>query len=176
MSHTDWEPEMTEPRSRNGCRSERFLKTIVMPNFAAAVDAPDDERHMANAVLTIDACIGLIHRDLIEDGHHNIPSRDDNYRDQLAETTLDYHLLRDLAAAYKHGELTGKKPRLLRTTDQMSTIQNELGFLQCGDELGGNILIVETSEGKFVRATDTLFTTVGMARDLVKMLTTPEPA
>ena len=149
---------------------------VVTPNFESAVSEPDDERHMANAVLTLDACIGLIHRDLIESGHRDVPSRDDKYRDQLAETNSDYRLLRDLAAAYKHGELTGGKARLIQSTEQMSTIQNQLGLFQCGDELGGNILIVETNEGQYVRATDILFTTLRMARDLVKMLNTSFPA
>lgn len=78
-------------------RSEEFLNKVVIPNIKLTAEQPDDERHMANAVLTLDACIGLLHRDSLERDASTLKN-DSDYRNKLAEN-LHYRVLRDLAFA-----------------------------------------------------------------------------
>jgi hypothetical protein len=49
------------------------------------------------------------------------PERDDDWKEIVAEQDNMY-VLRDTAYALKHGNLTGKKPRLVRCSDQIETM------------------------------------------------------
>ncbi len=45
-----------------------FLDEVVRPNMADALDAPDSLRAIVNAVLTLDALVGVLHAHMVEIG------------------------------------------------------------------------------------------------------------
>jgi hypothetical protein len=78
-----------------------------------------NRRLAVNAILTLDALAGIIHADLHRRG---LASADDGaFRDGIAAQHLEYQILRDTAFALKHGELRGKKPRLVQRADQLAS-------------------------------------------------------
>jgi hypothetical protein len=94
-----------------------FLNWIVTPNVAAAGDDVGNMRHAVNAILALDALAGILHADLHKRG---LETADDGaFRDKLAAQYLEYRIVRDTAFALKHGELRGKRPRLVRRAEQV---------------------------------------------------------
>jgi hypothetical protein len=94
-----------------------FLSDVVTPNVDALRNDAGDLRLAANAILTLDALAGVIHADLHKRG---LATPDDGaFRDQLATQHLDYEIMRDAAFALKHGELRGKKSRLVQRANQV---------------------------------------------------------
>jgi hypothetical protein len=77
-----------------------------------------DLRQAINAIMTLDAFFGILHADLYAKGTLK-ESRDDDWKEKLAQKNDDYRLLRDAAYALKHGELKHPKPRLVRRPDQL---------------------------------------------------------
>lgn len=72
-------------------------------------------RAAVNAVLSLDALIGAISLALNED--------DANVRTRFEMIEPDYQIARDLAFALKHGELTGRKARLVTKANQISVAE-----------------------------------------------------
>jgi hypothetical protein len=55
------------------------------------------------------------------------PSKDDSdFRDLLSSECPEFRAVRDAAFALKHGELTGKKPRLVERADQVASYSGAL--------------------------------------------------
>lgn len=139
----------------------QFLDEVVQPNMQAALEEPSHLRLAVNAVLTIDSLAGVIFAAMRETGHDRVAGlkTDDAFRDQLAGECHEFRVLRDLAAAYKHGELTNpkpKQPRLLRDPGDVSEVPNTLGVFQCGDRLGSSVLIIELDGGAYLRASNAI--------------------
>lgn len=155
---------------------DSFLTEIVGPNMEAAFNRGDDMRAIVNAVLTLDALVGLIHAHAETAGRSEIAAceDDDGYRELLAEISPSYRILRDTAACLKHGEL--KRPRrrlvrLLRQPGAMETEVNTLGFFECGDEIGGNVILIRydhNGEPGFVRADRVTTDTYRMLKQIME--------
>jgi hypothetical protein len=129
-------------------RLRDFLTSIVQPNMQLALENPDDERHGINAILTIDALVGQLYEAMLTSNHPDVAGvkRDDEFRDKLAQRSDEYRLLRDLAAAYKHGQLRGAKPRLAHRGGQITNRKNTIGLFQVVDRLGSHVLVIELSD------------------------------
>jgi hypothetical protein len=96
-----------------------FLKDVVTPNVDAIDEHVGDVRLAVNAILSLDALVGIIHADLHERG---LETGDDAaFRDRLAAQHLDYGVVRDAAFALKHGELRHKTPRLVQRAEQITS-------------------------------------------------------
>ena len=95
-----------------------FFDDVAEKNALSAIDAPGDLRQAINAIMTLDAFFGILHAALYAKGKLN-ESRDDGWKEKLAQKNDDYRLLRDAAYALKHGELKQPKPRLVRRPDQL---------------------------------------------------------
>ena len=124
-----------------------FLAEAAHPNMVATFDRADDMRATVNAILTLDALVGIIHAHAEAAGRSEIMAckDDDHYREMLAGVSPSYRLLRDTAASLKHGEL--KRPRrglarLLRTPEAMETETNTLEFFECDDEIGSDVILI----------------------------------
>ena len=89
-----------------------FLEDVVTPNVGALCVDVGNLRFAVNAIITLDALTGIIHADLKNKGLET--GDDDAFRDRLAVQHADYRILRDAAAALKHGYLERPKPRLPR--------------------------------------------------------------
>jgi hypothetical protein len=93
-----------------------FLNAIVTPNVDALGDNVGDLRLAVNAILTLDALVGIIHSDLRRRG---LEQREDSpFRNGIAYQYLEYRILRDAAFALKHGELSGNA-RLVKRAGQV---------------------------------------------------------
>jgi hypothetical protein len=96
-----------------------FRKNVATPNADALGNNFGDMCLAVNAILALDALVGIIHADRHQRG---LESADDiAFRDKLAAKHVEYALVRDAAFALKHGELRGKKPRLVQRADQVTS-------------------------------------------------------
>ncbi|MGM4917479.1 hypothetical protein [Tardiphaga sp. 813_E8_N1_3] len=102
-------------------KSEDFLKEVVAPNILTIIHHIDDYRAAVNSILTLDAYFGIRFVELKSASHPFVAGfdRDDAYRDELSKRSGAYRVLRDAAAALKHGELEGRKARLLKSSDSV---------------------------------------------------------
>ncbi len=143
-----------------------FHDEVAQPNMQLALENPGDTRAMVNAVMTLDALAGLIHARGIAAGDRAMTKHrtDDKYRDELAGISRSFQVMRDTAASFKHGELTGTKARLVRDGGCVRSVHNQCGLFQTGDMLGGNVVVIEFDGGPgYVRAT-------GVIADSYRML------
>ena len=62
--------------------------------------------------------MGILHERLLAGGKIS-DETDEKFRNRIASQCAAYETLRDAAFALKHGELTGKKQRVVRRPDQL---------------------------------------------------------
>lgn len=140
-----------------------FFEAVVRPNIEAVEDRPADLLAVVNAVLTLDALVGILFAHLRVVGHPAAASLkgDDAFRDQIADRCPGYAAIRDTAAALKHGRLDrGKKARVIRTPDQIQTTENVLSLYEVDDEIGGHVAVLCLDGGiDGVRADDAMAAT-----------------
>ena len=154
---------------------ETFFVEVAQPNTAAAINGPDDMRAIVNAILSLDALVGMIHahgrtadrRDIAEH------ASDDGYREALAHVSPSYRVLRDAAASLKHGELTHPRrkalARLLRGPEALKSEANTIGLFQCGDEIGGDVVVIRYDPGPgYVRASNVIGDTFRMLKRIME--------
>ena len=96
-----------------------FFQEVATANVDALASEVGNLRLAVNAILSLDALVGVIHVDLVDRGQET--ADDAAFRDRLAAQHLDYGIVRDAAFALKHGELRYKKPRLVRRADQVKS-------------------------------------------------------
>lgn len=150
-----------------------FLATVAQPNMQTALERPNDIRAIVNAVLTLDALPGFIHAAGVEasDPAMMVHKADDDFRVALATISPSYRVLRDMAAALKHGDLDRKRkrPRLVRSGGGARQIENGCGLFQCGDNVGGSIVVIELDPGPgYVRASSIIADSYRMLSRIVE--------
>jgi hypothetical protein len=150
-----------------------FLATVVQPNMQTALEQPNDLRAIVNAVLTVDALPGFIHAAgvVADDPAMMAHKADDDFRAALATISPSYRVLRDMAAALKHGDLDRKRkrPRLVRSGGAARRVRNMCGLYQCGDSLGGSVVVIEFDPGPgYVRASNVIADSFRMLRRIVE--------
>lgn len=91
--------------------SQEFFDIIVIPNNGAQRSDTSSLRLAFNAIAAIDDYMGIWAHELRIAG--KISVSEERFRDDLADRSGPYRALRDMAFALKHGELTGKKARLV---------------------------------------------------------------
>ena len=141
-------------------KPREFFDRVAEPSADACIHENDDLRLAVNAILTLDAFFGILHAHLKAAGDTQACSkRYDEYRDGIAAGFREYRILRDTAFALKHGELTGKKPRLVSRSGQMggrAPVLGEMGLDE--DPLGGGVIFVDgiaagpSERGEFLAA------------------------
>jgi hypothetical protein len=170
--------ELEMKAAESGATPQAFLDEVVQPNMQMALQEPGDTRCVVNAVLTIDALVGIL---FVELKRRDAPavaefSKDYQYRDSLAAKDTSFQVLRDLAASYKHGELTqGKRPRLVKGPGRVDLVDNTVGLFQCGDRLGSSVLVILLSDKNWKRASNVIADSYRLLRDLVEEITLSGP-
>lgn len=133
----------------------QFLDAIVRPNVAEFVAAYDDPRAAFNAVASVDALAGAM---WVAEGKPGLAQRQDDthYRDHLAARDPSFRLVRDVAKAWKHGELVRlskdmKKQPEVREAQAMSTKQLGFGQGRYGEGRWGSPpqVVAETTTGEY---------------------------
>lgn len=100
-----------------------FLEAVVRPNMAEVNEDTGDIRKASNAVASIDALgariywWGVNHEPPLIDP---LDDHDNDYRKLLAPLSADFHLLCDVARAFKHIHLRKKTPRLVYSAAAVS--------------------------------------------------------
>jgi hypothetical protein len=99
-------------------RLSDYFNEVVAENASLATSFPGDLRLAINAIMTLDGFFGSLHAELLQTGKiTDLPERDDDWKEIVAQQDNMYRVLRDTAYALRHGNLTGKKPRLVRRSD-----------------------------------------------------------
>ena len=102
-------------------RLSDYFNEVVAENASLATSFPGDLRLAINAIMTLDGFFGSLHAELLQTGKiTDLPERDDDWKEIVAQQDNMYRVLRDTASELKHGNLTGKKPRLVRRSDHAS--------------------------------------------------------
>jgi hypothetical protein len=99
--------------------SRQFFDDIAEENARLAIAARQDLRLAINAIMTLDAFFGILHATLYKKSTAGVPRDDDKWKEQLAQQSDEYRLLRDAAFALKHGNLTRATPRLVSRPEQL---------------------------------------------------------
>jgi hypothetical protein len=95
-----------------------FLDIVVTRNVVHLGEVRGSYRRAVNALLTLDAFAGILFAHL--KGLNVAPTSDDlEFRDLLARESYNFKIVRDAAFALKHGELTGRRARLVRKANQI---------------------------------------------------------
>lgn len=134
-----------------------FLGRVARPNMMQALKRSGDVRAIVNAILTLDALAGVLYEHGKAEGVADIAryKTDDKYRDALAEVSHSYRVLRDAAAAIKHGGLDREraKVRLLYGPEALRLVPNGTGIFRIGDALGSEVVVIEFDPGPgYIRA------------------------
>src|SRR6476619_6144982 len=124
-----------------------FLDQVVRPNVHDALARPDDFQAISNAILTMDALVGITAWHLRDNGDPSVANLPDDvldmkYRDTLAGSSSAYKALSDASASLKHGRLTRPKtpPRVMTDRKQMTADRNTIDYMQAGiDPIGCNL-------------------------------------
>lgn len=128
-----------------------YLDQVVRPNLADAHAHYSDVRHCFNAVAAVEALAAHIFHLCLSSAAAEVAevTRDTDYRDRLARRNPDFELLRDVAKAQKHVELTQGTP-LVSGAGQVG--QRSLGWGQArwdeGRWDGPPQVVVETDAGE----------------------------
>lgn len=157
-----------------------FFEEVVTANIRDLEARPDDMRAVINAVLTIDALVGLLHAHLTALGRPEVAHlKDEQYREQLGRDCPGYAVLRDTAAALKHGKLDHRRKnrpdRLVRTPDRIQSTELVIDLFGIDDEIGGfgAILCLEPGPDA-VRVDDAIAATCLMLLPLLDTLSNPK--
>jgi hypothetical protein len=94
-----------------------FYDDVLIPNVQAQHAENDSLRHAVNAIAALDYYVGIWCHELTFAGRTGL--KEEAFRDMFAARSPDYQILRDMAFALKHGELTSKKVRMIRRPDQL---------------------------------------------------------
>jgi len=96
-----------------------YFNEVAAENASLATSYPGDLRLAINAIMTLDGFFGSLHAELLQAGKITEPERDDDWKEIVAQQDNMYRL-RDTSCELRHGNLTGKKPRLVRRSDHAS--------------------------------------------------------
>lgn len=146
----------------------QFFDAVCRPNVSALVEIHDDVRLAVNAILSLDAAVGILYVSLKEAGA-SVPSKDFVFRNEVATQVRKYDLLRDTAFSLKHGTLDGRAPRLVSRHSQMTQAGVGFGEFTFGrDPFGGTTIFIEKNDGTRERASDV---TAIVVRELDQLFT-----
>jgi hypothetical protein len=162
---------MTEETSSNAITPQKFLAEVVHPNVVDALSNPGNVRAATNAILALDALVGIAFWYLKDRDHSSVRSmkRDEKLRDVLAAESENYRTLRDAAFSLKHGRLISSN-RIVEDTAQFSTGSNMLGHFQVGDSLGGYLVYLKLSSGALVATRTIIGAAFAFLKDFVSDL------
>lgn len=139
-------------REKQAMKPRDHLDLIVRPNVNDLRTSFGDVRYAFNAVAAVDALAGHLYRWCSSSASHEVAGvRDDSaYREQLAQSNADFALVRDIAKAQKHVQLTRGSPKV-STAAQVETRSLGWGEARWGEGRWGSPpqVVVQTNAGEF---------------------------
>jgi len=112
------------------------MRDVAEPNVNEAMAKPGDLRSAVNAILSLDALVGQVHAALLVSGK-TVTRSDEAFRDEIGSKLLAYRIVKDVAAALKHGRLDRPKAqeRLVRDATALRPGPARAGTMRAGDAL-----------------------------------------
>ena len=129
----------------------QFLAEVVQRNMEDALRHPGDLRLACNAILCMDALMGITYWHLHALGdpratRYHGDNPDSKFRADLVKSRQELRALRDASYSLKHGRLT-RGNRVIDSASQVTEGANVLGYFRVGDELGGQLVYLEVKTG-----------------------------
>jgi hypothetical protein len=116
-----------------------FLSEVVQPNMEDALQNPGDLRLACNAILCMDALMGITFWYLHALGDpratkYRGPKPDSAFKGDLVASSncSELRALRDTSYSLKHGRLT-RPNRIINSASQVTEGANGLGYFQAGE-------------------------------------------
>jgi hypothetical protein len=139
---------------------KEFFRVVVDPNLQEFYANEGDLRLGVNAILTLDALVGVLHQENRRKSGVGPNDEDEKFREQVAAKSDAYRIVRDAAAAVKHGTLTRPKPQQPRVVLQVGDFP-DFGVgaetMRAGQDWPGKpVVFVVTTDGRAVHLSGVL--------------------
>ena len=143
---------------------KEFFRVIVDPNLQEFYASEGDLRLGVNSLLTLDALVGVLHQENCRKSgagpKGKVRGQDEEFRETLAGRSDAYRIVRDTAAAVKHGILTRRtlQPRLVRQVRDLADFGVGAGPMRAGEDWPGKpvLYVVLREESWAKRLSDVL--------------------
>jgi hypothetical protein len=138
---------------------KEFFRVIVDANLQEFYADEGDLRLGVNAILTLDALVGVLHQEICRKSGVGPNDKDEKFRDDLAAKSDAYQIVRDAAAAVKHGILTRPKqqPRMVLEVRDLADFGVGAGTMGKGEDWSGKpVVYVVLQDGRAVRLSQVL--------------------
>jgi hypothetical protein len=140
---------------------KEFFRVIVDPNLQEFYANEGDLRLGVNSILTLDALVGVLHQENCRKTgagpKDKVREEDEQFRDTLAASSDTYQIVRDAAAAVKHGILTRPKKRMVLEVRDLADFGVGAGTMRVGeDRLGKTVVYVVLQVGRADRLSGVL--------------------
>jgi hypothetical protein len=149
---------------------KEFFRVIVDPNLQEFYANEGDLRLGVNSILTLDALVGLIHQENCRKSGAGPSGQDERFRDQLAGGSAEYRIVRDAAAAVKHGILTRPtpQPRMVLQVRDLADFGVGAGTMRVGEDWPGKpVVFVVLQVGRADRLSQVLRQAAGYISQLL---------
>jgi hypothetical protein len=140
---------------------KEFFRVIVDPNLQEFYADEGDLRVGVNSILTLDALVGVLHQENCRKNEagpkDKVRGEDEQFRDALAAESDAYRIVRDAAAAVKHGILTRPNQRMVLEVRDLADFGVGAGTMGAGEDWSGKpVVYVVLQDGRAVRLSQVL--------------------
>jgi hypothetical protein len=149
---------------------KEFFQVIVDPNLQAFYANEGDLRLGVNAILTLDALVGVLHQENRRKSGAGPNDEDEKFRGTLALASDAYRIVRDAAAAVKHGTLTRQSnlPRIVLEVRDLADFGVGAGTMRLGEDWPGKpVVFVVLQVGRADRLSGVLRNAAGYISHLL---------
>jgi hypothetical protein len=149
---------------------KEFFRVIVGPNLHEFYANEGDLRLGVNSILTLDALVGVLHQEICRKNGAGPEERekDEKFRDKLADKSDTYRIVRDAAAAVKHGILTRPKQRVVLQVRDLADFGVGAGTMRAGEDWPGKpVVYVVLQVGRADRLSGVLRSAAGYISPLL---------
>jgi hypothetical protein len=147
---------------------KEFFRVIVGPNLQEFYADEGNLRLAVNSILTLDALVGVLHQENCRKKGAGPNREDDKFREELAAESGAYRIVRDAAAAVKHGTLIGPKQRVVLQVRDVADFGVGAGTMRFGEDWPGKpVVYVVLQVGRADRLSDVLRSAAGYISQLL---------
>jgi hypothetical protein len=153
---------------------KEFFRVVVDPNLQEFYAKEGHLRLGVNSILTLDALVGVLHQENCRKSgagpKDKVREEDDQFRETLAGKSDAYRIVRDAAAAVKHGILTRPKPqpRMVLQVRDLADFGVGAGTMRVAEDWPGKpVVYVVLQDGRAVRLSQVLRKAAGYISQLL---------
>jgi hypothetical protein len=153
---------------------KEFVRVIVGPNLEKFYADEGDLRLAVNSILTLDALVGVLHQENCRKSgagpNDKVRDQDEEFREKHAGKSDAYRIVRDTAAAVKHGILTRPtpEPRMVLRVRDLADFGVGAGTMRVGKDWPGKpVVYVVLQVGRALRLSQVLRDATGYVSALL---------